>query len=139
AIDERHTRGRRATLRAVRVRPAAGRALAAPTRRRDLGRAGGRAVIARTAEVGHNPGIESLLSAKEIIIACGSGGVGKTTTVATAAAMAAIHLEGRVLALTVDPAKRLANALGLQQVGNTETRVPVQAFTDAGVKARGEL
>ena len=96
-------------------------------------------MIARTAEVSHNPGIESLLSAKEIIIACGSGGVGKTTTVATAAAMAAIHLEGRVLALTVDPAKRLANALGLQQVGNTEARVPAQAFTDAGVKARGEL
>ncbi len=84
-------------------------------------------------------GIESLLSAKEIVIACGSGGVGKTTTVATAAAMAAVHLEGRVLALTVDPARRLANALGLQQVGNTETRVDKQAFTDAGVTARGEL
>jgi anion-transporting ArsA/GET3 family ATPase len=97
-------------------------------------------VIARSPEAGpRDAGIESLLSAKEIMIACGSGGVGKTTTVATAAAMAAIHLEGRVLALTVDPAKRLANALGLQQVGNTETRVPAQAFTDAGVKARGEL
>jgi anion-transporting ArsA/GET3 family ATPase len=84
-------------------------------------------------------GIESLLASKEIIIACGSGGVGKTTTVATAAAMAAVHLDGRVLALTVDPARRLANALGLQQVGNAETRVDQQAFTDAGVSARGEL
>ena len=45
----------------------------------------------------------------------------------------AIHLDGRVLALTVDPARRLANALGLQQFGNAETRVPKQAFADAGV------
>ena len=84
-------------------------------------------------------GVESLLASKEIVIACGSGGVGKTTTVATAAAMAAIHLDGRVLALTVDPARRLANALGLQQVGNAETRVTNQAFAEAGVSARGEL
>jgi anion-transporting ArsA/GET3 family ATPase len=93
----------------------------------------------RATDFGPSAGIESLLSAKEIVIACGSGGVGKTTTVATAAAMAAVHLEGRVLALTVDPARRLANALGLQQVGNTETRVDKQAFADAGVTARGEL
>lgn len=96
-------------------------------------------MTAHAAEYARTAGIESLLSAKEIVIACGSGGVGKTTTVATAAAMAAVHLEGRVLALTVDPARRLANALGLQQVGNTETRVDKQAFTDAGVTARGEL
>jgi len=96
-------------------------------------------VTARTTEFAPTAGIESLLSAKEIVIACGSGGVGKTTTVATAAAMAAVHLDGRVLALTVDPARRLANALGLQQVGNTETRVDKQAFADAGVTARGEL
>jgi anion-transporting ArsA/GET3 family ATPase len=93
----------------------------------------------RATDFASSAGIESLLSAKEIVIACGSGGVGKTTTVATAAAMAAVHLEGRVLALTVDPARRLANALGLQQVGNTETRVDKQAFADAGVTARGEL
>ena len=96
-------------------------------------------MTARTAEPQASAGLESLLSSKEIVIACGSGGVGKTTTVATAAAMAAMHLEGRVLALTVDPARRLANALGLQQVGNTETRVAPREFVDAGVKARGEL
>ena len=96
-------------------------------------------MIARGAEFAPSVGIESLLSAKEIVIACGSGGVGKTTTVASAAAMAAIHLDGRVLALTVDPARRLANALGLQQVGNAETRVAKQAFGEAGVTARGEM
>ena len=96
-------------------------------------------MTARTTEFAPTAGIESLLSAKEIVIACGSGGVGKTTTVATAAAMAAVHLDGRVLALTVAPARRLANALGPQQVGNTETRVDKQAFANAGVTARGEL
>jgi anion-transporting ArsA/GET3 family ATPase len=83
--------------------------------------------------------IEQLLAAKEIVISCGSGGVGKTTTAAAAAAMAAVRLGGRVLVLTVDPAKRLANALGLEGFGNTETRVPDAAFEAAGVTPRGEL
>ena len=84
--------------------------------------------------------IESLLAAKEIAIFCGSGGVGKTTTAAAAAAMAAVRLGGKVLVLTVDPAKRLANALGLKGFGNTETRVPAAAFRAAGQPhPRGEL
>ena len=83
--------------------------------------------------------LETLLSAKEIVLACGAGGVGKTTTAAAAAAMAATHLGGRVLALTVDPARRLATALGLEELGNAETRVAPAAFTNAGVRPRGEL
>jgi anion-transporting ArsA/GET3 family ATPase len=83
--------------------------------------------------------IEQLLATKEIVIHCGSGGVGKTTTAAAAAAMAAVHLGGQVLVLTVDPAKRLANALGLEAFGNVETQVPASAFEAAGVQPRGEL
>ncbi len=83
--------------------------------------------------------LEQLLATKEIVISCGSGGVGKTTTAAAAAAMAATHLGGKVLVLTVDPARRLANALGLERFGNTETRVPPEAFAAAGVEPRGEL
>ena len=83
--------------------------------------------------------LETLLSAKEIVLTCGAGGVGKTTTAAAAAAMAATHLGGRVLALTVDPARRLATALGLTEMGNTETRVAPAAFAAAGVRPRGEL
>ncbi len=83
--------------------------------------------------------LEQLLAAKEIVITCGSGGVGKTTTAAAAAAMAATYLGGKVLVLTVDPAKRLASALGLEQFGNVETRVPHELFTAAGVEPRGEL
>jgi anion-transporting ArsA/GET3 family ATPase len=83
--------------------------------------------------------IESLLAAKEIVISAGSGGVGKTTTAAAAAAMAAVHLGGRVLVLTVDPARRLANALGLEGFGNIEKRVPDEAFKSAGFTPRGEM
>lgn len=83
--------------------------------------------------------LDQLLAAKEIVICCGSGGVGKTTTAAAAAAMVAVHHGGRVLVLTVDPARRLADALGLAGIGNAETRVPDEAFTSAGVKPRGEL
>jgi anion-transporting ArsA/GET3 family ATPase len=83
--------------------------------------------------------LERLFAAKEIVIHCGSGGVGKTTTAAAAAAEAAVHLGGKVLVLTVDPARRLANALGIEQFGNVETRVPAEAFTASAVEPRGEL
>jgi anion-transporting ArsA/GET3 family ATPase len=83
--------------------------------------------------------IESLLASKEIVITCGSGGVGKTTTAAAAAAMAAVRHGGKVLVVTVDPARRLANALGLEGFGNAEKRVDPAAFKSAGVRPRGEL
>ncbi|HUW03294.1 MAG TPA: ArsA-related P-loop ATPase [Acidimicrobiales bacterium] len=83
--------------------------------------------------------LEQLLAAREIVICCGSGGVGKTTTAAAVAAQAAVHLGGKVLVLTVDPAKRLANALGLEQFGNVEIRVPSEAFAESGVTPHGEL
>jgi anion-transporting ArsA/GET3 family ATPase len=83
--------------------------------------------------------IEQLLAAKEIVVCCGSGGVGKTTTAAALAAMAASRHGGKVLVLTVDPARRLANALGLEGFGNVETRVPPAAFDAVNVKPRGEL
>ena len=83
--------------------------------------------------------LEQLFASKEIVVTCGSGGVGKTTTAAATGAMAAAHLGGKVLVLTVDPAKRLASALGLEEFGNIETRVPDELFTAAGVDPRGEL
>lgn len=83
--------------------------------------------------------LESLLSTREIVIACGAGGVGKTTTAASAATMAALHNDARVLAITVDPARRLATALGMERFGNVETRVPTEAFRAARLKPRGEL
>ncbi|HVL04652.1 MAG TPA: ArsA-related P-loop ATPase [Acidimicrobiales bacterium] len=83
--------------------------------------------------------LEQLLAAKEVAICCGAGGVGKTTTAAAAAAMAAVSLGGKVLVLTVDPARRLADALGMEELGNTEVRVPDSVMKAAGVAPRGEL
>ena len=83
--------------------------------------------------------MDGLLATKEIVIACGPGGVGKTTTAAAAGVMAAVRHGSKVLVLTVDPAKRLANALGLDGIGNAEHRVPDEAFRAAGLKPRGEL
>ena len=84
-------------------------------------------------------GLEALLSSKEIVVTCGSGGVGKTTTAATAAAMVALHQDRRVLALTVDPAKRLATALGMNELGNVETLVDRRAWKQSGANPRGEM
>jgi anion-transporting ArsA/GET3 family ATPase len=53
--------------------------------------------------------------------------------------MAAVRHGSKVLVLTVDPAKRLADALGLDGIGNAEHRVPDEAFRSAGLKPRGEL
>jgi anion-transporting ArsA/GET3 family ATPase len=83
--------------------------------------------------------LEQLLAAKEIAVCCGSGGVGKTTTAAAAAAMAAVSLGGKVLVLTVDPARRLADALDMEQLGNVEVRVPDSVMKAAGVEPRGQL
>ncbi|CAA9209736.1 MAG: hypothetical protein AVDCRST_MAG50-961 [uncultured Acidimicrobiales bacterium] len=88
---------------------------------------------------GPNHSIEQLLASKEIAIFCGSGGVGKTTTAAAAAAMVASRQGGKVLVLTVDPARRLASALGLEGFGNVEKQVPRATFEAAGVSPKGEL
>ncbi len=85
--------------------------------------------------------LAELLSAKEMIVVCGSGGTGKTTIAAALGAQAAAVIGGRVLVLTVDPARRLATALGLGSAGfgNTAVRVPPEAFAAAGLACRGEL
>ena len=75
--------------------------------------------------------IESLLATKEILVFCGSGGVGKTSVAASAGLAAATHMDGKVLVVTVDPAKRLADALGIEGIGNIERRVPPEAFAAA--------
>ena len=70
------------------------------------------------------------LGAKEIIVVCGAGGVGKTTTSAALALDAA--MSGRkVIVVTIDPARRLASALGLDAgLGHQETRVDIGNGTD---------
>ena len=74
-----------------------------------------------------------------LVVACGPGGVGKTTTAAALGLAAAVRLDTRVLVLTVDPARRLADALGLSGIGNEVSEVPAAFFRDAGVKPKGTL
>jgi len=83
--------------------------------------------------------LEALVAAREIVIVCGPGGVGKTTVAAAVAAMAACRQGGKVLVLTVDPARRLANALGLSPARAGAQQVPLSAVAKAGIVPHGEL
>src|SRR4029077_20148927 len=63
-------------------------------------------------------------TSNRVVVCCGAGGVGKTTTAAAMALRAAEY--GRtVVVLTIDPAKRLAQALGIKDLGNNPQRVPL--------------
>ena len=69
-----------------------------------------------------------------IVVCCGSGGVGKTTTSA-ALALRAAERGRRAVVLTIDPAKRLAQALGLEALGNEPGRVPGAGAHDGELHA----
>jgi anion-transporting ArsA/GET3 family ATPase len=76
--------------------------------------------------------VAPLLEGRRIVICAGSGGVGKTTT-AAALAMGMAERGLKVGVVTIDPAKRLADSLGLVELGNEPRLV------DPGVPMRGEL
>jgi len=84
------------------------------------------------------PAVGEILEGKDICICAGSGGVGKTTTsAAIALGMAARGL--KVCVLTIDPAKRLADSLGLKELGNEARQVDPKLFAKQGVEIEGEL
>jgi len=66
--------------------------------------------------------IDEAVRTRSIIVCCGSGGVGKTTTAAAFGVQAA-RLGRKVCVVTIDPARRLANSLGLDQLTNHPTRI----------------
>jgi anion-transporting ArsA/GET3 family ATPase len=68
--------------------------------------------------------IEALIADRDtkIIVCCGSGGVGKTT-LAAALGVRAAEEGRRVVTLTIDPARRLAQSLGLQELDNVPRKV----------------
>jgi len=70
--------------------------------------------------------LEDLVTSRRLIVCVGTGGVGKTT-VAAAIGLEAARRGRRTLVITIDPARRLANALGLDTIGNVETEVKVPA------------
>jgi len=75
---------------------------------------------------------------KRIAVVVGSGGVGKTS-VSAAIALSRALAGGRALVCTIDPARRLATALGLGTLGNAEALVPAEAFAQAGLAPKGQL
>lgn len=70
----------------------------------------------------------------KVLVCCGSGGVGKTTTSA-ALALHAAELGRKVVVLTIDPAKRLAQALGVAELSNTPQRVPLPESVEGELHA----
>ncbi len=84
------------------------------------------------------PSLDELVRTKRILVCCGAGGVGKTTT-ATALAIAAARAGRRVLALTVDPSKRLSDTLGVAQNLEAPAPPPADRLAAAGISAPGSL
>ncbi|HEV2062437.1 MAG TPA: ArsA family ATPase [Solirubrobacteraceae bacterium] len=78
------------------------------------------------------------LEGKRVVICAGSGGVGKTTASA-ALAMGLAASGKRVAVVTIDPARRLADSLGLEELGNEPRLVDPGRFDGLGVEMRGEL
>jgi len=79
------------------------------------------------AEVGKPGGGLLPLLERRVLVCCGTGGVGKTTIAAAIALMAARRGK-RVLVMTIDPARRLADALGVGDLPNEATPIPVSQF-----------
>jgi anion-transporting ArsA/GET3 family ATPase len=82
--------------------------------------------------------VRASLAGRRFAVCVGPGGVGKTTVAAGIGLGAALD-GARVLVCTIDPARRLANALGLSSLGNVESRVPDHKFAEAGLRPKGAL
>jgi anion-transporting ArsA/GET3 family ATPase len=75
--------------------------------------------------------IDELVDDRRVVICCGTGGVGKTTTAAVLA------LEGarrgrKACVVTIDPARRLADALGIERLTNDPTEIDPKLWSDIG-------
>jgi anion-transporting ArsA/GET3 family ATPase len=89
-----------------------------------------------SAKAGH--GLEGRLRGKRVLVCVGAGGVGKTTTSAALALGLAMR-GGKVAVVTIDPAKRLASALGLEELSGDPHRIDPAGPAAAGVEMKGEL
>ena len=83
--------------------------------------------------------LRNVLESGRLVVVTGSGGVGKTTMSAALGAYAASQYNRRVLVLTVDPARRLADALGLESFGNAVVEIESSALMRNGVPPAGRM
>ncbi len=82
--------------------------------------------------------LAELVAARRVVIAAGSGGVGKTTVAASIALWGALRGR-RAVVLTIDPARRLATSLGLAALGGEPREIPPDVFRAQGLTPRGRL
>ncbi len=82
--------------------------------------------------------LSARLRGKRVVVCVGAGGVGKTTT--SAALAFGLALRGaKVAVVTIDPARRLASALGLAELPSEPQRIEPSLFAELGVPIEGEL
>ena len=85
------------------------------------------------------PDLDDLVQTLKVIVCVGGGGVGKTT-MSAANGLRAAALGKSACVVTIDPARRLAVAMGIPELGNTETRVADGRLEAAGIPPlRGQL
>lgn len=82
--------------------------------------------------------LEKRLAGKSVCVCAGPGGVGKTTT-AAALALGLAQRGQRVAVVTIDPARRLASALGIEELGNEPRRIDPALLAAHGIECKGEL
>ncbi len=91
-----------------------------------------------TGPVSDRERLTEVLREHRVVVVCGTGGVGKTTVSAAVALGAA--LDGRrALVMTIDPARRLADALGVTGAMNEETPIDVEGLLGVSLPAGGSL
>jgi anion-transporting ArsA/GET3 family ATPase len=82
--------------------------------------------------------LHARLEGKRVVICLGAGGVGKTTTSA-ALALGLAARGKKVAVVTIDPAKRLASALGLEELSGEPRRIEPAMLADQGLELPGEM
>jgi anion-transporting ArsA/GET3 family ATPase len=82
--------------------------------------------------------LKDVVGSHRVVVCLGSGGVGKTTTSAAIALRAAMDGK-RALCLTIDPARRLANSLGLKELRGQEQQIDGTLFAAQGLQCKGSL
>jgi anion-transporting ArsA/GET3 family ATPase len=93
--------------------------------------------MTRSASEG-SPGLAERVLGKRVLVCVGAGGVGKTTSSA-ALALGLAQRGLKVAVVTIDPAKRLASALGLAELPAAPRRIEQALFEEQGVAMEGEL
>jgi anion-transporting ArsA/GET3 family ATPase len=94
--------------------------------------------IASAAAASSRSGLSTRLRGKRVLVCVGAGGVGKTTTSA-ALALGLAQRGQKVAVVTIDPARRLASALGLAELPSQPQRIEPAMFAEQGVAIDGEL